>query len=616
MFLLAVLAAFAMLVGAAEIGTCQTISSSGVYTLNTSINYTSGNCFNVTTSHVLLEGGNSTVISGGGTGTGINVTGATNITIRNFAGLNNWTEAVNFTDVNDSFIFNVTIDSDNASAATGFFLVDSFNNLINYSTVWASNNSVVLLRANSTNLTHNFFNTTLFDGVVVGLPDTSLTLIYNNTVDAANGTSSSGIGIVNGGFNNVTLNNVTTRGTQSSGVALQTSTDNVVDSNTVITDGDTLGAIYLLTGASRNNISSNTILTASESTFAVWLVGASDFNRIEGNNIDAADAGFKVDNALHSVIQNNVMNTSKTTAGANAVDIDESNSTTLYGNSMYVSDNVTDTSNGVLVRVSSGGNNISSNLIMLWGTEGTGIIVTSASNNTVELNNVTTFGNDSNVLSVTSSASNNYFFSNILNTSGNDTYAIYIAASDNNFTGNTVEASGNNSWGITLDSGSSPSLLLNNVVDTVNDTGHGIYFNSNTNNVTNNTVKTTGQGSHGMYLSHYNTIVSNTVKTTGGASPYPIVSSGGDGNIIERNTAVAEQTRGIYLTGGANDNNISYNFVDTNTSAALTAEASHNNTFISNHANSGDDYGLQISSSAGNNTFLNNNLSGSYGLFD
>ncbi|MBI2136866.1 hypothetical protein HYU06_07380, partial [Candidatus Woesearchaeota archaeon] len=137
-----------------DVGSCGTLSSAGTYTLNSSITAT-GTCFTIGANHIILDGGGYT-ITGNTSGYGITSTGYTNATIKNFAGIDNFTYGVYMVNTNTSAVYNNTIIGANLSgaSASGIFLDSkaSFNNLSNNNiTVYGRSNGFGIILSASAN---------------------------------------------------------------------------------------------------------------------------------------------------------------------------------------------------------------------------------------------------------------------------------------------------------------------------------------------------------------------------------------------------------------------------------------------------------------------------------
>ncbi len=102
--------------------TCGYINSNKILTSNVT---TTGTCFTINASNIILDGAGYTITSNG-FGYGVNNTGGfDNITIRNFAGINNFSNGMYFAGVVNSIINNNTIQN---STKDGIYLVSSSNN--------------------------------------------------------------------------------------------------------------------------------------------------------------------------------------------------------------------------------------------------------------------------------------------------------------------------------------------------------------------------------------------------------------------------------------------------------------------------------------------------------
>ncbi len=220
---------------------CLNISTNFLLTTNVDVN---GTCITIGAHNLVIDGGGFS-ITGNNSGFGINNSdGFDNLTIKNFPGINNFTEGIVFQGSVNSTIYNNSI---RAASVTGGHGID------------------LSLSSNSTR-------------------------IALNTITAS-GTNADGIVLTTSSFVNVSFNNITTYGGGGEAVSLKnTATDNLVYSNTLNTTGGSAHVIWL-SESSRNNISSN-FVNAQSSGYGIQLSSSSDSNRVTSNTVTTSSVGL------------------------------------------------------------------------------------------------------------------------------------------------------------------------------------------------------------------------------------------------------------------------------------------------------------------------------------
>jgi hypothetical protein len=479
-------------------------------------------------------------------------------------------------------------------------------NIVGTAALAADNNSI------SNNLVQTFGVTTNNYGIYITTNSSNNSITSNNIL--TNGTTGN-IGIYiasNSSNNNVSSNNITANGTTTShgiylvGAAFTMVNNNILYNNTIQTQckiaASSCYGIYLQNNASSNNITSNSISTnGTTNNLGIYLVGTAALavnyniialNNITTNGIGASNHGiyFITNVSYNNITGNNIITNGTTT----------NNGIYIYG------DTATTPSNG---------NIISNNIIQAYGNStglpadysNYGIYVRSLANQNVIINNnLTTHGTTTNYgIYVTGTAAltvNNNIISNnfiqALGTTYRNNYGIYLAinANQNNITSNIVTTSGTTgNIGIYLSGAtnlSNGNLIYNNSIFTNGTTGsHGIYIttNSSNNNITGNNIIANGTG------------------TNYGINFAGVANGPTNNNTIENNTiqtiCSANSNYGVYLITNANQNNITYNTI--NTSGAT------------------DNYGIAISGttvpSIGNNLLYNtirtNGTTNNWGIY-
>ncbi|MBI4009863.1 MAG: right-handed parallel beta-helix repeat-containing protein, partial [Candidatus Aenigmarchaeota archaeon] len=288
----------------------------GVITSNTTLDQNviaPGTCFTIGASNIFLDG-NGFTITGNTTGAGISSTGFSNITIRNFAGILNFTRGIDFLNVENSSIFNNTIVAANVTFGEGIRLENSNNN----------------------NISTNTINTSGTQGDGISISTSLRNNITLNRITPQGG----GQGIFFGeGNSNGTIIKQNTFNITGTGRAIYIrSSHNFVESNTII------DAEILLEFGAHNNTFLNNNITAvttaiSDSTgnnFTNYLIYNNTFGEIRWTN-DTNDSFLKDLDVLGEIglginlfIGNNTASLN-TSAFGSAPKINSSANITLYG---------------------------------------------------------------------------------------------------------------------------------------------------------------------------------------------------------------------------------------------------------------------------------------------
>ena len=244
--------------GAEEISGCGNITNNSILVANVSSDSV---CFTIVADNVTLDCDGFTInYSMSSSGVGVNVTGRTNVTIKNcdIVQANQFvsSDGIRFSGTTNSTIQNNTISDVGGTASSGIELSSSSNrNLIVGNTI-TTNTTGILLNA----VLHNRVeNNTVRATVGVGINTGNVGGVSNNTVignDAAS-VSGSGISIVDT-FNEILINNIAS---SSSGDGLRLSSGG--DNNTIInlTASSDTGAAVNSAGSTKNNLINTTLFT-------------------------------------------------------------------------------------------------------------------------------------------------------------------------------------------------------------------------------------------------------------------------------------------------------------------------------------------------------------------
>ena len=628
----------------------------GTITSNTTLtqNVTgTANCVTVGASNVVLDCAGYTMTwntDGGNNDAAILVADVTNVTVKNcvlFDNVNTGSLGVgiNLTRTNDSVVQNNTIRTNGTNSNYGISLHSGSNrNTIINNTIFTngtggSNVGIYLAASSNNNITNNSITTNGTDNnmaiylhwIISGdYRPSDNNSIENNTL-RARGSAGSNYGIYFHGSsnNNVSNNNITTNGTDSNfGMFLYTvgtySDNNRINNNTIATNGTaSLNLGIRLYTARNNNITNNTITTNGTSTnYGIWAQINSNDNLYYNNSISTDGSssdnyGIYLSETSHAQnITNNNIRTNGTTLnyGIHVVGLFSSNNHNI--------DNNTITTNGT-------------------GTGNYGIFTLTGSNINITRNVIRTYGTSSNigVYLSTETNNNNLVSNNTVTATGTTNNNIGLrldALTSSTVTRNVVRTSGTaTNYGIQIGDSSSSNTIDNNnftIAGTTND-NYGAYITSASNTLSRNTFQTDGTNSNwGIFISSSNTnvVYNNTIRTNGtGGSNYGVIISTSLRSIIDNNTIQTNGTSdnyGVFLQASANTNRVDNNTITTLGSGGnnygVLVSASTGNNFTRNWMRlngTGNNYGLFLTMSSNNNTLQNNTITNngsySYGIF-
>ncbi len=293
----------------ALVDACAVINDSTSLTANVISNTT---CFTINASNLYLNCSGFS-ISYGMDGTqnhsyGIFANNKTNLTIRDctITDINNGSRnniGINFTNVNDSLITNVSIQTNGTADNNGIMLWNSSRNNIDYSTIRTRGTSLInvgiyVLNASSTNVT----NTTIITdsnsfgyGILIDITSHNSTALNNTISTSGPGSTNPGIGVFATMDTRIFRNIITTNGTfGNTGISLGAHGNrSIVENNTIVTSGNQSGSSgntgIALTTTMTNIIRYNTIRTTGLTiNNAIILQGSAHNNTFTGNNISAS----------------------------------------------------------------------------------------------------------------------------------------------------------------------------------------------------------------------------------------------------------------------------------------------------------------------------------------
>src|SRR3989344_4129019 len=430
----------------ADVTSCQTISSSGTYTLTQDISAT-GSCMFIQTEHVTLDCRGYAITYG--TVDSNSVIGIwaedspsqamNNITIKNcriFAGDRSNTQqtAIYAENISSSTIFNNTIAANGTDESMGIWLFSS----------------------SSVNITDNAV-----------------------TTQSVGGSSSYGIYFQMTPNSFAVNNSVRTNGTTINYAIRTTSTSpyEVIYNNNVTTNGDTYG-IGIYAESNGNNISSNRINTNgfNEQNWGLYVSGSN--NRIDSNTI-RTDGSFRnygiyLFDSENNTVHSNTINTRGGAGGGNrnyGILAERSSNNTMWLNTIATYGNFSNY--GVFLYNYSSSNNISWNTIYTYSNGSTGssfgvYLLEYAQSNAVASNLSVTNGTfrEDGIIITTLATANNISGNALFVKSFDESYGIYIhTGADNNvFARNNITFNDTiSSAGIRIENSSHNTFFLDKI---------------------------------------------------------------------------------------------------------------------------------------------------------
>jgi parallel beta-helix repeat protein len=252
----------------ADISSCGVISTDAELTTDLLVN---GTCLNVTASHITIDGKGFS-ITGNETMYGINITaGLTNVTIKNFLGINNFTEGIHIEETStretNHTIFNNTISSADQDNGYGMYLTNAGNNNIsdnNITTIGNTAEGIYLDRADGNLIFNNLILTTGSGRGIRSRSSVGNTISYNNVTT----TGSSGRGLLTASSSSeiIAHNRIITSNSNAHGISLSPCTDCNLTSNFINTSGSGAKGIYIHspTNNRRLILLNNTVYSASD----------------------------------------------------------------------------------------------------------------------------------------------------------------------------------------------------------------------------------------------------------------------------------------------------------------------------------------------------------------
>ncbi|MBU1111610.1 MAG: right-handed parallel beta-helix repeat-containing protein, partial [Nanoarchaeota archaeon] len=332
-----------------DVSACGTITEDSTLIQDIESNAT---CFTVTASNIVLDGAGYSITGNNTYDTaGIEINGVSNVTVKNFGSINNYSNAISIGGGGSHTVFNNTLvntvngdggsangmavvvagSSNNFSSNTitttgffgaGFYLISTgnimFNNTVTTSGSYAWG-AISNTGASSTSILSNTFTTSGDDSTAIYLgidSDTGDDTIITGNVINTGGSSSSGIIVATSQVATITENEINTAGSSSYGLFVNQFQDAIISENVINTTGTSSTAVG---GANSQNI---TFLENVIDTYNNDSKGIS-FNNVDSSNVSANNIttyggnqnvqGMFIDaGSQYNVIQSNIVNQKST----------------------------------------------------------------------------------------------------------------------------------------------------------------------------------------------------------------------------------------------------------------------------------------------------------------
>ncbi|MBI2449339.1 hypothetical protein HYV49_03510 [Candidatus Pacearchaeota archaeon] len=404
----------AFLVSAAQVSSCQILSTDNtIYYLTQNVS-SNGTCFTITANNITLDGNGSKITYGiNGTSNQYGVylpNELEQITIKNLiieqknsSGTDNY--AIYFNTISNSRINNNTIIT-NGSGSNGVELVTSSGSNI------ISNNTITIQSAK---------------GISTASGSVSNTIVDNKIISGDGGI------VISTSFNNIKNNTINITGSNNNGILLTSSSayNNNINNNTIIINGSSNSGIQL-SSASNNTFVINIITITGTNNLGILIASLSDKNIFIDSIINAS--GSSSNDTQFSSSSSGTINFTNVTLANNKVGF-ASGSTARLNVHWYFDSNVTQNNNSILPNVNISGYNVSgafafSNLTGSNGIMGRQIVLAYWQNRTVfsDQNNYTI--NFTKTGYNTTSISRNFTTNLFLEAQVNDSIAPTIAIND------------------------------------------------------------------------------------------------------------------------------------------------------------------------------------------
>ncbi len=576
---------------------CGTVNGNLTLTQNTTF---TGTCLTINASNILINGAGY-VLTGTGSGFGINSSGFRNITIRNIA-LNNFSEGIHITAGFNITISNVTIETAAGDGERpGIVFQDTNSSVINTST----------LTINATN-SH---------GILLNFSEGNI-LLSNTLFSIGNG--STGLGLRTSNYNNVSSNIINTTGSGPNlAINLVNGSYNLFDYNSLNSSKSTVLSILSTsennTFLNNNFTSNNTEISDSSSAGLVnYLIYNNTFGEIRWTNTSfQQDLTLNANNSLGIGLGRNIfigqniitVNTSAFVSGR----INSSANLTLYALNVSRVESIRrleeyDENSTTVIRA--GTDCISSNSCLVFNYNvNTGILRFNTTSFSSFAADIASCGyvNRNFTLNQNVSAENTCFIINASN--------IFI-----NCTGNVIRYGSSSAEGKGVNNTGFHNVTIKNclMVEQADTSSNkdAIWWDSALDGVLfNNTLSTIANASASIELRNFanrTNISQNYMNTSGTIAPglYMLNTRGG---IIASNTIIGWNSYGLLLINNSNNSFIANNITGNSTLATIEISdvSTYNNTFRNNTINAVVNFSIyDLSGLETNNTLIYNNSFG------
>ncbi|MBI4139502.1 hypothetical protein HY483_00910, partial [Candidatus Woesearchaeota archaeon] len=461
----------------ADISACQDITSSGTYTLTASIT-TNNTCFNINVSNVILDGSGYSITSNG-TGTGVLAINYNNITIKNFAGITNFTAGINLTGTDLGDVYNNTVTTFDAQKTYGIVL-GGYSTITNRTVVrsntintyggGAAGNNVVGIKTYGTVRSNITFNSITANGnytrgvdVDGALTNSENIRVTDNVISATKGGSdgiyaSSAVATI--AKNNVTLSGTFASSTSAGAIYLASSSNINVSSNIIVMvqPGGTAAGI-LINNADTSTFDYNSISTSGTSGDGFYITGGSpDDSNFTANNITTTGSGargYEFNTGLRNMVTNNKISASGAndiyfTSGSANVTNSSFSKTDIAGNGpgnisvkWYVSTSVQNKSGSGIQNANATTYDINNLVLNSQITDSNGAITTQSITEFVKYQNSTNYSTPHNITAILTGYFTN---STVINLTTTNSTTVTISMATNTTPAITITTPQNNSY--------------------------------------------------------------------------------------------------------------------------------------------------------------------------
>jgi parallel beta-helix repeat protein len=484
---------------------CANLDQGNVtYWLTQSVS-SAGTCFNITANNVTLKcEGNTITYSQSTAGSGVNITGYHNATVRDCiitqGSGTTYSYGVKVKNSRDNAVRNNTITTAGATGSStynyGVYLENSDRSVLGNNSITTVSRYCygIYLYSNSGNntLANNSITTSRNYGYGIHLSTNSNSNTIRNNSIATSNERSWGIYLLSNSNNNAISNNTVktsdTANWYSYAVYISSSSYNTLANNTVMTTGSNWNYGILVSSGPNTTIRNNTVITSGDTSYGIYLASSSTCNLTDNKVSTSRTSSYVIDGSSLSHFAH-------TLKGDNLAEGLPVNYTYNVNDQVY--DGVDYTSYGQVIF------GYASNITVRnceFQNDSLGLFY--VKNSTLD-DNIMWTSKGHGIHLHGSSTTNNTLANSSIITKGQYNHAIYlVSTSDNTVRNNTISTTADYANGIKMESSSRNTLLNNTITTSGAWRNYGIYSyaSSNSNLIGSSTITTSGTYSYGVYL--------------------------------------------------------------------------------------------------------------------